>query len=82
MTSEHDPDAGSIQTGTLTFMTGVQQPRGFQRVTIEVDVWVGHDAHASAWIVADNVQIEMTKACEAVAKELGCPDEGIEVVVK
>lgn len=54
----------------------------FQQVTVKADIWVHPNAGHTAREIADRVDIEMKNACDAVAKELSAPDEGIEVVVR
>lgn len=55
----------------------------FQQVTVTVDVWIDpENTEASMDMVLDNVGISMRNACDAVAKELDLPDNGIEVMVR
>jgi len=59
-----------------------QKPRGFNRVTIAVDVWCGEGAHATAWAVAENVRISMEEACRQIAEEISDEDAMISVEVQ
>lgn len=55
----------------------------FQTFAIKVDVWVDPEkTDASLWAVADNVQTSLRNACDSEAKEMECPDQGIEVCVR
>lgn len=55
----------------------------FSQVKIVVDVWVDPTkTEASAWAVAEDVQIEAVKAVEAAMKEIEAPDHGVEVCVR
>jgi len=55
----------------------------FQQVKLVVDVWVDPTkTDATAWAVADNVQVEAYKAVEAAMKGIEAPDHGIEVCVR
>jgi len=55
----------------------------FQQVKLTIDVWVDPaKTEATAWAVADNVQIEAVKAVEAAMKGIEAPDHGIEVCVR
>lgn len=56
--------------------------RYFQTQLIKVDIWVHPNSDASQADVVDRVTMEMLNACDAAAKELSCPDEGIEVGVR
>lgn len=50
-----------------------------QTVTIQVAIRVNDEGDADLWAVADNVDVSMRNACDAVAKEL--ETDGIQVVV-
>lgn len=75
-------DQGTRQRERMSAMSnpGAKQ---FQRITIHVEVWVDPElTDATAWAVADNVQITAVNAVEAAMKEIEAPDNGIEVIVK
>jgi len=50
-----------------------------QTVTIQVAIRVQDEGDPDLWSVADNVDVAMRNACDAVAKEL--ETDGIQVVV-
>lgn len=54
----------------------------FRQIHVVADLWVAEDADISVDDVADKVQVAMMNACDAVAKEIECPDVGIEVCVR
>lgn len=54
----------------------------FRQIHVVTDLWVAEDADISVDDVADKVQVAMMNACDAVAKEIECPDVGIEVCVR
>jgi hypothetical protein len=76
-------DEGTRQIEKLGNQGIIQMPRGYNRVTIHVDVWASIGPHAdTTWAVAENVEISMRQACERVAREITCEESGVTVVVK
>lgn len=51
-----------------------------QTVTIQVAIRVSDETDFALWEVADNVDVSMRNACDAVAKEL--ETDGLQVVVQ
>jgi hypothetical protein len=59
------------------------EPRYFQTFSVKVDIWLHpNNEFTSQADLVDRVTTEILNAADATAKELSCPDEGIEVVVR